>query len=161
MFSSFQLPQEGFARLAQAQLQHPERTPRVRATRQKVLGVCKGARRVWLQKAQIVGIDTVYFSHVAASAARCRRDNCLLWPRLVTAAACRVCRRTPGGARCACKTRRLVAGESYRDRYVLYDCPSVGRRLANVGRPRAPPGSAFVRLSGTVCAPRFGTRHGD
>ena len=24
MFSSFQLPQEGFARLAQAQLQHPE-----------------------------------------------------------------------------------------------------------------------------------------
>jgi hypothetical protein len=93
MFSSFQLPQEGFARLAQAQLQHPERTPRVRATRQKVLGVCKGARRVWLQKAQIVGIDTVYFSHVAASAARCRRDNCLLWPRLVTAAACRVCRR--------------------------------------------------------------------
>ena len=37
-------------------------------------------------KAQIVGIDAVY-SHVAASAARCRRDHCLLWTRLVTAAA--------------------------------------------------------------------------
>jgi hypothetical protein len=36
---------------------------------------------------------------------------------------------TPGGSHCACKNAAavaVVAGESYRDRFALYDCPSVG-----------------------------------
>jgi hypothetical protein len=87
--------------------------------------VCKGARRVWLQSSdslQIVGIRSTPCCHVAASAARKRHDAVAITAFSVPSLAsprhsCSLS--TPGGARCACKTRRhakrLVTGESYRE----------------------------------------------
>ena len=96
------------------------------------------------------------YSHVAASAARCRRDHCLLWTRLVTAAARRRLGEPAVPAKRGGNGWLLASRIGSNALYTTVQVRDGGSPTSAVHGPRAPPG-AFVRLGGSLCTYAWNT----